>query len=151
MELRDLDAVLTIQSASPGLVRWTASSYTVATPTGMHLVAETTNENKAEDHAQVAGFLVGSQVADEMEIYIIAVRPDMRRRGVGTLLLLDALRWGKQRGAKKAYLEVRQSNGAAQAFYKRHNFEVIGHRERYYSSPLENAIVLAADLLDFSV
>ena len=151
MELRDLDAVLTIQAASPELARWDASSYTVVSSTDMHWVADTKNETRADDHAQVAGFLVASQVTDEMEIYTVAVRPDMRRRGVGTLLLLQAFRWGKQHGAKKAYLEVRQSNAAAWAFYKRHNFEVIGRRERYYSSPVEDGIVLAADLKNLPV
>lgn len=142
MELRDLDAVLAIQAVSSELVRWPVSNYTVNTPTGMRWVAE--------DGAHITGFLVASQVMDEMEVHNFAVHRDMRRRGVGTLLLREALRWGKQRGAKKAYLDVRESNTVAQAFYKSHKFKVIGRRERYYSSPQEDGIVLAADLHDFS-
>lgn len=142
MELRDLDVVLSIQAASPELARWNTSSYTLNSPTGMRWVAE--------DGDRITGFLVASQVMDEMEIHNVAVHPDLRRRGVGSLLLREALRWGRQRGAQKAYLEVRQSNAAAQAFYKRHKFEVISHREKYYSSPQENGVVLAAGLQDFS-
>jgi [ribosomal protein S18]-alanine N-acetyltransferase len=142
MELGDLDAVLAIQAVSPELARWNISSYTLNSPTGMRWVAQ--------DGDQIAGFLVASQVMDEMEIHNFAVHPDLRRRGIGSLLLREALHWGKQRGAKKAYLEVRQSNAAAQAFYKQHKFEVIGRRERYYSSPQEDGIVLAGGLQDFS-
>lgn len=142
MELRDLDAVLAIQAASPELARWNTSSYTLNSPTGMRWVAE--------DSDQIAGFLVASQVMDEMEIHNFAVHPNVRRRGVGSLLLREALFWGKRRGARRAYLEVRQSNVVAQAFYKQHKFALIGRREKYYSSPQEDGVVLAAGLSDFS-
>jgi ribosomal-protein-alanine N-acetyltransferase len=40
------------------------------------------------------------------------------------------------------YLEVRQSNYAAQKLYHSLGFEVIGVRPDYYASPVESGIVM---------
>lgn len=49
-------------------------------------------------------------------------------------------------GAATAWLEVRESNRAAQALYIRAGFVVTGSRRRYYCSPVEDALVLRCDL-----
>jgi ribosomal-protein-alanine N-acetyltransferase len=45
-------------------------------------------------------------------------------------------------GAKRATLEVRRSNEAAQKLYEKFGFTVAGVRRLYYSSPAEDALVL---------
>jgi [ribosomal protein S18]-alanine N-acetyltransferase len=83
-------------------------------------------------------------VVNEIEILNFAVSPEVRRRGMGAMLLKEALRWGTEFGAVQAILEVRASNSAALHFYERHNFQVVGRRARYYNEPTEDALLLTA-------
>jgi ribosomal-protein-alanine N-acetyltransferase len=98
----------------------------------------------AEDESEVAGFLVARRVAADLEILNFAVRPDVRRSGIGAALLRAALGWGKSFHAEKAILEVRASNLAALRFYERFSFQVAGRRPRYYIAPIEDALLLTA-------
>jgi ribosomal protein S18 acetylase RimI-like enzyme len=41
---------------------------------------------------------------------------------------------------------VRASNLSALRFYERHKFEVVGRRLRYYTAPVEDALLLTATL-----
>ena len=99
-----------------------------------------------EDNAQVLGFLVARRISDDLEILNFAVRPSDRRRGIGQALLHAALDWGKSFGAAEVMLEVRASNLAALRFYERNHFEVRGRRQRYYTAPIEDALLLTAPL-----
>ncbi|WP_267234750.1 GNAT family N-acetyltransferase [Phyllobacterium sp. 0TCS1.6C] len=58
-------------------------------------------------------------------LFNIISAPDVRRRGVGTRLVRAALDWAAQRGARKAWLQVELSNGAAIALYHRFGFQDI--------------------------
>jgi len=48
--------------------------------------------------------------------------------------------------AEAIFLEVRESNQAARAFYERHGFQPSGRRARYYSQPNEDAITYRLNL-----
>jgi ribosomal-protein-alanine N-acetyltransferase len=72
----------------------------------------------------------------------LAVHPRWRKRGIARELLRAALQHGRARGARVAYLEVRASNQAAQALYRQARFEAVAVRARYYTHPLEDAIVM---------
>ena len=52
----------------------------------------------------------------------LAVHPDARRRGVGTALLLDGLRWSRRRGAREAVVNTSRDNTNARALYESHGF-----------------------------
>lgn len=83
------------------------------------------------------GFLAWREVAaGEFEILNLAVSPVARRRGIGARLLAAVLRPGQW------FLEVRESNLAARAFYRNAGFGEAGERVRYYRDPDEKAIVL---------
>ena len=85
------------------------------------------------------GFLVARTLAaDEREILNLAVAPDFRRKGVARALLDSALQ-GFRGGV---FLEVRESNGVAQEFYKSLGFKELSKRTGYYDSPPETAIVM---------
>lgn len=92
------------------------------------------------------GFVAARVNADELHINNIGVRHEARRRGVGTALLREALEMGALYGARRALLEVRASNGTAQALYMRHGFRVAGRRRSYYKNPTEDAQVMVSDL-----
>lgn len=93
--------------------------------------------------ARVAGFVAARLTSDEIHINNVAVREKYRRRGIGGALLSAALEQGKQKGACKAFLEVRAGNAAAQALYAQQGFETVGRRAAYYSQPIEDALVMA--------
>jgi ribosomal-protein-alanine N-acetyltransferase len=81
-------------------------------------------------------------MADECHIVIIATRPGERRRGIGELLLIGAVEDALKRGSRIITLEVRASNEAARALYRKYGFEDAGRRKRYYSDNKEDAIIM---------
>lgn len=140
LDFRDIEDVLAIQAASAEVAQWDTWDYDRVARGEM---AGWVGEGGAGD---VAGFLVARRVASDLEILNFAVRPAARRRGVGGALLGEALAWAKGFEAQSAFLEVRLSNVAALRFYERHNFEVTGRRPRYYTAPIEDALLLSAKI-----
>ena len=86
-------------------------------------------------------------VADEAEIASVCVDPAYRRLGGGTKLLQTLLRQARLSGAQNVYLEVRASNQAAQELYRGAGFECIGVRKRYYTNPLEDAVLMRCEIM----
>jgi ribosomal-protein-alanine N-acetyltransferase len=87
-------------------------------------------------------------VLDEGHITTVAVDPDVQGRRVGTRLLLAMLRDAIGRGVRNVTLEVRASNDAAIALYRRFGFAPAGVRANYYADPVEDALVLWAHDVD---
>jgi ribosomal-protein-alanine N-acetyltransferase len=97
----------------------------------------------ASDPARgVHGYAVVQAVADEMHVHNLAVPPERRRLGLGRRLMELALDWGRGRGARRAFLEVRPTNAAALALYGSLGFRTVSLRRRYYQHPTEDALVL---------
>lgn len=88
------------------------------------------------------GFCSFWRVLDELHINNLAVLPDLRRTGIGSMLLAFVLKKGVELGARRATLEVRRSNEHARLLYQRFGFAVAGVRTAYYSKPVEDALVL---------
>jgi len=91
--------------------------------------------------ASIAGFLCRWLIADECHILNIAVHPDSRRLGIGTVLLSEAISEAKATGAGVVTLEVRRSNLAARQLYRKFEFEERRLRRHYYG-PGEDAIIM---------
>ena len=102
----------------------------------------------AEADGRIAGMLMLWFVVDEAHIATIATHPDFRQQGIGEQILLTALREVHEEGARRAFLEVRASNTAAQALYKKHGFIVDGVRPRYYRDNNEDALLMSLTGLD---
>ena len=100
----------------------------------------------AEDCGELLGFVAARAVAGELEVLNIGVAPENRRRGIGAALLESVFGASRAAGAKSAFCEVRQSNLAAREFYAKHGFAQTGRRFRYYSEPVEDALVLGKGL-----
>ncbi|MDQ3523203.1 MAG: ribosomal protein S18-alanine N-acetyltransferase, partial [Gemmatimonadota bacterium] len=83
---------------------------------------------------------------DEAELGNVAVAPEARACGVADTLVRAVLERIRQRGARACFLEVRESNLAAQRLYRRRGFEVVGRRRAYYSRPVEDALVMRLQL-----
>jgi [ribosomal protein S18]-alanine N-acetyltransferase len=100
----------------------------------------------AERAGTIEGYLVAREIAGEAEILNLAVVPEERRAGLGGTLLDAGLERLAERNAERVWLEVRESNAAAQALYVRRGFATAGRRTRYYRAPVEDALVLSLDL-----
>ena len=90
----------------------------------------------------VAAFCAFWLVLDQAHINNLAVRPEMRRRRLGSQLLDAIVREARNLGASILTLEVRESNTPARRLYERAAFQVHGVRKSYYTNPVEDAIVL---------
>jgi [ribosomal protein S18]-alanine N-acetyltransferase len=136
----DADAVLAIAAQAPTAANWSRDSYLQFAREGgsLALVLEVAGE--------ISGFLIGRLVADQAELLNLAVTAAQRRKGAGTALLARALDVWRSRGAKSVYLEVRESNTAAIAFYEKHGFTAAGLRKGYYRDPDEPALSMVRKL-----
>ena len=88
-------------------------------------------------------------VFDELHINTLAVKAEDRRRGLATRLLRFVFAEAAAAGLNRATLEVRRSNEAAVKLYERLGFEVQAIRPKYYSQPVEDALVLWSRTLGF--
>lgn len=149
MTEHDLLAVVEIEEMS-GLSRWGWDAYYNELVQGrgaLMLVARPNAFDQEENQGEaVLGFIAARLTADEIHINNVAVRPGYRRRGIGRGLLERVLTDGARRGARRAILEVRASNVAAQALYGQQRFAVVGRRRDYYADPLEDALVMSASI-----
>jgi len=100
----------------------------------------------SEVDGRETGFIIGRQIADEGEILNLAVVPARRRRGEGGALLKAALDEFRTRRTSRVFLEVRESNRAAIAFYGKHGFAKTGRRAGYYQVPAEAAVLMEKKL-----
>lgn len=97
--------------------------------------------NGAED-GRIIGFAGMWLAFDEAHVTTIGVAPENRGRGLGELLFLTMIDEAIARGANWLTLEVRVSNTAAQALYRKYHFTVHGTRKRYYSDNNEDALIM---------
>jgi ribosomal-protein-alanine N-acetyltransferase len=98
---------------------------------------------------KVIGYIVFWITADEMHILNLASAPEWRRQGVAKKLVLAALKRAYQKGATRAFLEVRVSNAAAQRLYSGLGFVGTSMRRQYYDSPVEDALMMTLEQVSF--
>jgi ribosomal-protein-alanine N-acetyltransferase len=94
----------------------------------------------------VAGFVAFWRVLDEMHINNLAIHPEWRRRGLGRRLLGGTMQAAARMGVRRATLEARRSNVPARRLYESAGFRLIEVRRDYYARPIEDALVLAAEV-----
>ena len=90
---------------------------------------------------EVVGYIDFWEVGPELHLINIAVRPELRRQGIGSAMMEFLLRYA-QRKAFEIYLDVRASNAGAIALYERFGFKPSGVRKGYYRDNGEDAVVM---------
>jgi [ribosomal protein S18]-alanine N-acetyltransferase len=96
----------------------------------------------SERNGVISGIVVGRQVVDEAEVLNLAVKQGMRRQGEGGALVRRILQRFSERQVSRVFLEVRESNAGAIAFYRGLGFQAVGVRKDYYRDPKESATVM---------
>jgi [ribosomal protein S18]-alanine N-acetyltransferase len=89
----------------------------------------------------MAGFVVAASVGREWEIENVVVAEEARRRGLGGSLMQALMERARRQGAESVFLEVRESNVAAVALYRKWGFKEAGKRKGYYSAPAEDGLL----------
>jgi ribosomal-protein-alanine N-acetyltransferase len=91
---------------------------------------------------KVIGYAGMWGVLDEGHITNIAVHPEFRGKGVGSLLLQGLIDMAGAKDISSMTLEVRRGNEAAQGLYTKFGFEVKGIRKGYYADNGEDALIM---------
>ena len=105
----------------------------------LYLVAE------AED-GKIIGYAGSWLVLDEGQITNIAIHPEHRRAGYGSKMTRKLTQMLRKQGMKHIFLEVRVSNIAAQAMYRRLGFTAVGVRKHFYSDPVEDGLIMTKEM-----
>ena len=87
--------------------------------------------NLCDGSDEAAGFVLARRTLDEVELLLIAVRPEYRGVGIGSKLMEMFLSKAAAADARKVFLEVRTDNDA-RTLYRKLGFEQIGTRPAYY-------------------
>jgi ribosomal-protein-alanine N-acetyltransferase len=133
----DLDAVIEVEQASfnnPTTREWYINE--LQRPEVCYVFVIRTPD------CPVAGFCAFWKVLDQIHINNLAIRPELRQRGLARLLLAKVLHEAAGLGATSATLEVRRSNAPARRLYESAGFRLSGVRTSYYTKPIEDALIL---------
>jgi [ribosomal protein S18]-alanine N-acetyltransferase len=138
---KDLAAVLAIERQS-FTHPWTPGNFRQALAASQHGRVVVLRAPWEDVEGGVLAYCVFEVVADEMHVHNLAVHPRHRGAGLGRRLLRLGLELGYRRGARRALLEVRPSNGPALRLYRSMGFRQVAVRRNYYAHPTEDALVL---------
>lgn len=105
------------------------------------------------DHVEVMGkdgifqgYIIYSVVCDSADLLRVAAKSEYRRQGIGTSLMEMMIKDCEKLGVQNIFLEVRQSNAPAIGMYGKFGFQEISRRKRYYTSPVEDGIVMQKEM-----
>ena len=96
---------------------------------------------------RLGGYLFAVSLYEEFHINKIATDPRVRNRGLGRILLEDALQRARAARANAVTLEVRISNIPAREFYGSYGFREAYRRKAYYQDG-EDAFAMVLPLGD---
>lgn len=133
----DIEAMMRLAKESETASHWRREDYIrifeSGNPSRIALVME--------EGVKLSGFVVASHVDREWEVENVVVAAEVQKRGIGSGLLVDLFKRARSEGAESVFLEVRESNDAARALYKKSGFAEVGRRRSYYSAPVEDAVL----------
>ena len=78
----------------------------------------------AEENGRIVGSAMAGYDGHRGWVYYVAVAPNRRRQGIGTALMAEVERGLVQIGCPKLNLQIRASNEAVVAFYRRLGYDV---------------------------
>ncbi len=144
MRPEDMPEIMAIEREAYSLP-WSEAAYLE------DLTHEATVYITAEEEGKVAGYMGGWLIFDEVHITTVAVRADLRRKGVASVMLATYLDHILNYGTRFATLEVRISNVPAIGLYRKLGFKAVGVREHYYCDNDEAAVIMwTSDMRDGS-
>lgn len=95
----------------------------------------------AEEDGKILGVIGWWQILDEGDVMVVAVDPESRNRGIGRKLVDAMFAFGEKKGILYWTLEVRKGNAPAIHLYEKAGFQKAGVRPKYYTDPVEDAVI----------
>lgn len=123
-------AALAALDAQCNLSPWSAAQFQTALTGRFDTVAVLSGAESS-----LAAFAVWRTAAGESELHLIAAAPGCRRSGAASRLMAAWFESAAAQHAERLFLEVRASNSAALALYRKHGFAECGRRKGYYPLP----------------
>jgi [ribosomal protein S18]-alanine N-acetyltransferase len=141
MQVSDLDSVMAVEVSSYAFP-WSRGNFQDSLLSGYHA-------RVARAQGSLRGYFVAMPGVQEMHLLNVTVAPEWQGQGLGAAMLESLQADCRHQGLCTLWLEVRQSNEAAQRLYRRLGFEAVGQRKRYYPaahSQREDAVVMRKEL-----
>lgn len=99
--------------------------------------ATPTSRFRVADAGSVVGYAITGRAGSIGYLQRLAVRPDHQHRGVGTALVVDALRWSRRHGSRSVLVNTQESNEQALALYAHLGFVQEPHGLVVLEHPLD--------------
>lgn len=127
---------------------WSAESYLDEMKNPNAIIYRIVAENNSTIGFVVGRLITGGQTEPqrEAEIYNIAVIEAERRKGLGQMLFDAFAKDCRDKEVTNVWLEVRESNRRAIAFYEKNGFKPVQTRSHFYENPREHAILMRLNL-----
>jgi ribosomal-protein-alanine N-acetyltransferase len=155
MQTADLDAVLEIEALSH-LHPWTKGNFTDSLAAGHWAYCIRPQVDRAIkgsylDPAILWAYCILFPAVDELHLLNITVSPKLRQLGLASRMMAAIEGVAAQQKMPRMILEVRPSNTAAVALYRKLGYEEIGVRKNYYPADpqlgtREDALVMAKSI-----
>jgi ribosomal-protein-alanine N-acetyltransferase len=97
------------------------------------------NSEFTTDFENKIGYLELNVTGSEIDIVDLFTEPNFRRKGIAETLLETMFKTYKE---CEIFLEVRVSNVPAISLYRKMGFETVNIRKKYYSDPVEDALLM---------
>ena len=96
----------------------------------------------AEDEDRVAGFMIYELHKSRIHVLNFAVAEDFQRRGVGSQMIAKLIAKLSSQRRSRLVLEVRETNLAAQLFFRENGFRAVSVLRSYYADTPEDAYIM---------
>lgn len=102
----------------------------------------------AEHDERVVGFMIYELHKNRLHVLNFAVRPEFRRCGVGTSMINKLVGKLSEQRRNRILLEIRETNLAAQLFFRNVGFRAISVLCEFYDESREDAYLMAYALTE---
>lgn len=139
MQEEDIDDVLIVENNSFS-TPWSKESFMgeLVNPMALYLCVHVDN--------RVIGYAGMWKIYDEGHITNVAILDKYRGLGISKTLMYDMIDLAMMNNINRLTLEVRKSNMVAINLYKKLGFVSYGIRPKYYTNPVEDAIIMWKEL-----
>jgi len=96
----------------------------------------------AEHNDRVVGFMIYELHKNQLHILNFAVRPELRRQGIGAQMAQKLVGKLSHQRRNKIMLEVRETNLSAQLFFRDIGFRAVSVLRDYYDDTTEDAYIM---------
>lgn len=127
------------------------TGFQIRSPWSIEQILETLDTESSLLHyatidEEIVGFIMASVTLDIVDVFIVVVSEAYKKRSIGTKLFEALIAYSHENNMAEIILETRITNKPAIGLYERVGFQQVGLRKAYYSSPIEDAILMKKEI-----